>query len=306
MTLLPNFFIAGGARCGSTSLENYCRAHPQVFMSSIKEPNYFSYGSGRVPFAGPGRARAYSCSVRDIHRYRALFREAGTASAIGEASINYLLHPEACSAMHREIPGAKLIFILRQPVDRAWSSFQYSRCHGTEKETDFLSAWQDDQRRRKAGYWSCLHRHKSLYGQHLKVWFDTFPCEQIKVILFEDFKADTAAVMRDVFSFLDIDANFVPDTSVVHNRSGVIANPALRLLWHRTAPLRAAIVPIMPMKWRGRMFRLVASQPVASNSRPKLPDELKATLTEELRDDILALQQLTGHDLSGWFSLQAG
>ncbi len=300
--MLPNFYIAGGARCGSTSLFAYCKAHPQIFMAPIKEPNYFSYGYGGIPFAGPGRERFYAPAIKDRRTYEALFEGAGDALAVGEASINYMLHPEACAGIRALTPDARLLFVLRQPVERAWSSFQRSRHEGTEKEPDFLAAWHDDERRRAAGHWSSIHRYKSLYGRHLKVWFETFTREQIKVVLFDDILADSAAVMRDVYGFLGVDPGFVPDTSVVHNRSGEIANPVLRWLWLGTGGLRSVLVPLMPLKWRGRLFPFIARNQKVRRPKERLDPALRAELTQELRDDILALQDLIGRDLSGWLA----
>lgn len=298
--MLPNFYIAGGARCGSTSLFAYCKAHPQIFMAQIKEPNFFSYGYGKVPYAGPGRSRVYATSVKKLDTYVALFNGAGQAHAVGEASINYMLHPEACLGIRAMTPEARLIFSLRQPVDRAWSSFQRSRHEGTESEPDFLTAWKDDDRRRAAGHWSNIHRYKSLYGRHLRVWFETFPREQIKVILFDDLKADPKAVMRDVYAFLGVDPDFEPDTSVVHNQSGDIANPVLRKLWLGTAGLRAALVPLIPLTWRGRLFPMIARNQNVRPPKEKLGRELREMLTAELREDILTLQNLIDRDLSMW------
>ena len=299
--MLPNFYIAGGGRCGSTSLFAYCKAHPQIFMAQIKEPNFFSFGLGKVPFAGPNRESMYSPAIKDLDTYEALFREAGGAVAVGEASINYLLHPEACAGIRALTPEARLLFVFRQPVERAWSSFQRSRHDGSEKEADFLKAWRDDERRRAAGHWSCIHRYKSLYGRHLKVWFQTFPREQIKVVLFDDIKADPKAVMRDVYSYLGVDPGFEPDTSVVHNQSGEIANPLLRVFWNRTGRLRSLLIPLMPLKWRGRLFPFIARNQNVRRPKETLDPALKAELTEELRDDILTLQDLIGRDLAHWF-----
>jgi hypothetical protein len=271
-------------------------------MAPIKEPNYFSYGYAGIPFAGPGRERLYASAITDRRTYEAMFEGAGDALAVGEASINYMLHPEACAGIRALTPDARLLFVLRQPVERAWSSFQRSRHEGTEKEPDFLAAWRDDGRRRDAGHWSSIHRYKSLYGRHLKVWFETFPREQIKVLLFDDILADSAAVMRDVYGFLGVDPGFVPNTSVVYNRSGEIANPFLRWLWFGTGGLRSVLVPLMPVKWRGRIFPFIARNQRVNRSRVKIDPALRSELTEELRDDILALQDLIGRDLSGWFA----
>lgn len=298
---MPNFYIAGGARCGSTSVDAYCRAHPQIYMSSVKEPNFFSYGYGKVPYAGPGRARSYATSIKDLTSYQRLFERAGDARAIGESSINYMLHPEACAGIRALTPDAKIIFILRHPVERAWSSFHMARQSGLETESDFLDAWRDDARRRSAGHWSCIHRHKSLYGQHLRCWFDTFPRDQIRVVLFDDLKSDAGAVMRQLFTFLGVDPDFRPDTSVVHNSSGEIDNALLRSVWRRSSVLRAALVPLVPIHWRGRLFRYIASGTVTRKPGTTLSAGLKASLTAELRQDILALEQLIGRDLSAWY-----
>lgn len=298
--MLPNFYIAGGARGGSTSLFAYCKAHPQIFMSQIKEPNFFSYGYGKVPYAGPGKKRFYETSIKDLTTYQALFGQAGNALAVGEASINYMLHPEACAGIRATSPDAKLIFTLRQPVERAWSSFQRSRSGGAEKEPDFLTAWRDDNRRRAAGHWSDIHRYKSLYGQHLKIWFSTFPREQIKIILFDDLRADTKAVMREVFTFLGVNPDFEPDTSIIHNQTGEIANPVLRKLWFGTTRLRARLAPLLPLTWRGLFFPLIARSQNIKRPKERLHPDLKMMLTKELREDILSLQDLIGRDLSIW------
>jgi hypothetical protein len=298
---MPNFYIAGGARCGSTSLEAYCRVHPEIFMSAVKEPNFFSYGYGGVPFAGPGRDRFYSTSIKDLKTYRQLFKHAGAARVIGEASINYLLHPEACAGIHALTPEARLVFILRQPVDRAWSSFQRSRFTGVETEEHFIDAWRDDARRRAAGHWSCIHRYKSLYAQHLHCWFDTFPRQQIKVILFDDLKNDPNAVMHDLYTFLGVDPGFKPDTSVIHNQTGEISNPLLRNIWLRSSALRGHLAPVLPLSWRGRLFRYLASSNHTTRSSARLPADLRAELTAELREGIGELEDLIDRDLSAWY-----
>ncbi len=298
---MPNFYIAGGARCGSTSLEAYCRAHPQIYMSSVKEPNYFSYGYGGVPYAGPGLDQYYATSIKDLETYRGLFRHAGQARIVGEASINYMLHPQACAGIRDLTPDARLVFILRQPVERAWSSFHRSRYSGIEPETDFLAAWRDDARRREAGHWSCIHRYKSLYARHLRCWFDTFPRQQIKIVLFDDLKASPDEVMRDLYTFLDVDPGFKPDTAVIHNQTGEISNPLLRSIWLRSSALRSHLLPILPLRWRGRIFRYLASSRQTTRRSAPLPAELRAELTAELQESIVELEELIDRDLSAWY-----
>lgn len=269
-------------------------------MSPLKEPNFFSYGYGGVTFAGPGRDRFYATSIKDLKTYGELFKHAGQAKAVGEASINYMLHPEACAGIRTLTPDARLVFILRQPVDRAWSSFQRSRYDGVEPEENFLDAWRDDARRREAGHWSCIHRHKSLYSQHLRCWFDAFPRQQIKVVLFDDLKVDPEAVMQQLYSFLGVDPFFKPDTSVIHNQTGEISNPLLRNAWLRSPALRGHLAPLLPVNWRGRLFRYLARSDTTRSSA-RIPVGMRTELTAELRDGIAELEELIGRDLSAWY-----
>jgi hypothetical protein len=112
--VLPNFLIVGAGRSGTTSLYEYLRQHPQVFMSRVKEPNYFAF-EGEIPH-GPGAAWLRATSVRTREAYEALFAEAGSARAIGEASARYLRSEGAPERIHALLPDARLVGILRNPV----------------------------------------------------------------------------------------------------------------------------------------------------------------------------------------------
>ena len=113
---MPNFLVIGAARSGTTSLYCYLKEHPQVFMSSPKEPHYFVPLEDRV-HAGPGDQVSRSrLAARDINQYQSLFQGASSEKALGEASVWYLYHPEAAKRIKETLPGAKLIVVLPNPL----------------------------------------------------------------------------------------------------------------------------------------------------------------------------------------------
>ncbi|HEX9660552.1 MAG TPA: sulfotransferase [Rhodothermales bacterium] len=121
---LPDFLVVGAAKSGTTSLYHLLRQHPDVFMSAVKEPGFFALKNRDLQFNGPGDMNAIGrCSVNSLETYTALFDEAGSGVAAGEASNIYLYSPEAPPAIKAAIPNVKLIAMLRDPVERAFSAY---------------------------------------------------------------------------------------------------------------------------------------------------------------------------------------
>lgn len=300
--LLPNFFIIGAPRCGTTSLFAYCRQHPEIYMSHIKEPNFFLFNEGNSAFGGPGSCEAVRTAIRNPRTYEKLFAKAGPALAVGEASVNYLISTQACDRIKARIPHAKLVVMLRQPVDRAYSSFIRSLRDGTEPCTRFEDAWADHERRVRENWWSCQHKAKSLYYAPLKKYLQTFSRDQIQIHLFEDLTQHPRAIIQQLFTFLGVNSAFAPDLAAHYNASQPVEHPLLRTLWNRTTGLRAVLAPALPLAWRGRLFvHLVAQRQLRSDQQP-LPPGLRTRLTAELKDDILRLQDLIDRDLSHWLT----
>ncbi|HYF40037.1 MAG TPA: sulfotransferase, partial [Gemmatimonadales bacterium] len=129
--MLPNFIVIGAAKAGTTALYWYLAEHPQIFMSPVKETNYFAYevdASGQLVYGDP---EDHQFPIRTRAEYEALFAEAGPASAVGEASPIYLECPQAAGRIQSAIPGALLVCCLRHPVDRAYSDYlMHLRSHG--------------------------------------------------------------------------------------------------------------------------------------------------------------------------------
>lgn len=297
----PDFLIIGAPKSGTTSIYHYLQQHPQIFMASLKEPHFFLFDGKEAPLMnGPFDAIRRSEMVDSWDAYRSLFDHAGESLTCGEASIRYLYSKQACAAIHRRLPLAKLVVILRNPADRAFSSYQRDRQHGNEPCPTFEQALDEGERREQESWFIGAHESLGFYCRYLEPYFQTFGHERVRVLLHDDLRDNPGGMLRDLFEFLGVDADFEPSLSVKYNVTGAIENPFWRLLWMRTRALRARLLPYMPMSWRGRFFDLIASKPVQKRVvQPMLP-ETRERLIGVYRNDILALQDLIGRDLSNW------
>jgi hypothetical protein len=296
---LPNFLIIGAGRSGTTSLYEYLRQHPDVFMSDVKEPNYFAFMNGDLPVRGQHARWVREHAVTTREAYEKLFASAGSAKAIGEASPIYLNHPAVPERIRMALPGVRLMTILRNPVERAYAGWLGLRRDGNEPATTFEEALNSEAARQREG-WSPSARlvRNGLYHQMLSRYFELFPRHRIRVYLFEDLIRDPNGLLRDLFTFLDVDPTFVPDLSRRYGATGIVRNPLLRVLWRNSHVPRRLLRPVLPRRWRDAGFAWVTQDLV----KPPLAPATRAALMERFRPDIVALQDLIGRDLSGWLS----
>lgn len=301
--MLPNFLVIGAGKSGTTSLYHYCKEHPEVYMSPVKEPRFFAFEGQKLDFRGPGdqemNSRMSSARViTDIKEYEVLFRGVTDEKAVGEASPAYLHNPEAPGRIKKRIPDAKLVAILRNPADRAYSAFLHQVRHGREPCQEFTEALREEGARAQKN-WAPNWRYKGIgfYHAHLKRYFETFGPDRIRVYLHEDLKRNPAGTMRDVYRFVGVDDSFRPDTATRHNEAGVLRNGLLRAAVSRSGALIPAVknaLQMLPAETRGRIRKSVFVEP------PPLDPKVRGELLEEYREDILKLQDLIGRDLSGW------
>ena len=207
---MPNFLIIGAMKSGTTALYYYLEQHPEIYMSPVKEPNFFS----------SQEQENAADAVTNIGTYQDLFRGGSGKKALGEASHSYLYEPRAAAEIKRYVPETKLIAILRNPIDRAYSHFLHMVRSGTEPLDDFAQALREEEVR--------IHKERTfqdyigrgLYYNQLKRYFRTFPQEQVRVYLYEDLSGAPISTVQDAFRFLKVDDSFVPDVSLRRNVSG--------------------------------------------------------------------------------------
>lgn len=284
---LPNFIIFGAVKGGSSSLYQYCKQHPDIYMSPLKEARFFAYDETDPDFQGKAKNLF---PIRSMDEYRALFDGVSGQTAIGEASPQYLRSPVAAARIKQVIPNVKLLASLRHPVDRIFSGYTMSIRAGSENRS-IQDVFRDKQL-----------LDSSCYYQDVKRYFDLFGRDQIKIIIFEDFRDRTLDVMREIFTFLGVDESFVPDVSEKHNSGGIPRNKMLHQLIRRKKSLRrlmAAVEPFVPRGLRS-VRRKIRDMNLAPP--PALPSDTRAELSDYFRDDILRLQDLLGRDLSVWLT----
>lgn len=280
---LPNFIIIGAAKAGTTSLWHYLGQHPQIFMSRVKEPDYFR--EQKADRTGV---------VRSLEEYEALFRDAAGYKAIGEASPSYIADPQTVESIRALLPDVRLIAILRDPCKRVFSEFTFQRMRGFERETDFLEAVHSAPSRPGDRQFDYIGH--SLYFRNLSRYYDAFPAEHIKVVFNEDLRRDPQQLLGEICVFLGVDPSVRIDTAAELTVSGVPRVPALHWLLGRHNLLRDSVGPLLP-EWLRDIARRIKN---ANLVRQAMTPPERAALLPFFEEDTRQLERLLKVDLSHW------
>jgi hypothetical protein len=282
----------------------YLAHHPRVFMSKIKEPHHF--GSD-LPFA----FRPYA----DRARYLELFDKARHDQIAGEASVEYLYSKAAPREIQELSPSAKIIIMLRDPVELVRSAHVHNLYHMNEDLTELEEALaaEDDRRRGRRIPSTCLapltlqYTTLARYAEHVQRYRETFGPDRVKCILFEDLKREPDRVYAETLAFLGLEPANAPDFKV-HNgqqtwRSRRVARIVIISFW-RALRLSYSL-PTKQLRWSALILTiLLFALPMKANttaaSQSPLPPRLRAALRERFRDDVERLAELLGRDLSSW------
>jgi hypothetical protein len=296
---MPNFLIIGFEKAGTTSVYHYLEQHPEVFVSPTKETNFFVHEAQNpevLPYLAKDRP-----VVRSLADYRALFEDGQEHKAIGEASPLYLADARAARSIRRYIPEAKLIALLRDPVERAYSAY-WNRVRDGREARSFEQAVEQELAGRLDDSLEIGRRHYirwGRYARYLKVYLGSFDRSQLGIYLFDDLKDDSGGLMRELFRFLDVDDRFRPDTSVRYNASGVPNTRLLQPLFGKSRVTRA-LKRALPGPLRHRAVSIQEAWRSRALAKPPMPQRLRRRLVAGYRTDILELQGMIGRDLSGW------
>jgi hypothetical protein len=294
---LPTFIVIGAGRSGTTSLHQLLGQHPGIFMCRRKSPNHFAATVAQPEWETPvarGMAKQW---VSDRAEYEELFAGAPSEAVVGEVSPVYLQAVDVARRIHETVPDVRLIAILRDPVERAYSHFVGRRRDGIEPEPSFARRIQreldaplpDDVA--FGHYLGC-----GRYHHFLTPYFDRFRRDQLRVHLYDDLLNDPDALLADVFAFLGVDPGFAVDTSARLNRTGEIRNPFLRRAWTTSVRARTAMRPYLPAAVRragGQLF-------LDDLEKSPLDADLHRRMLDVLDDDIGRLEQQIDRDLSAW------
>lgn len=298
----PDFLVIGAARSGTTALYQYLAEHPGLFLTEPKEPHYFALAGTTPAFTGPGdRETINRLAVPDREDYLRLYEAARPDQVRGEASVSTMYHPAAVSLVREMNPAARLVCMLRDPVDRAFSAYGFMRTRGWEPCGTFEEALADEPRRIAEGWHHIWHyTAMSRYGEQLHHVLDVFPREQVLVLRHEDMAADPDAVLTRVYAHLGVPPvrrTVAPDP----HRSGEPRSRFLGRVVSTHHPLKKLLSPVVPVSLRRRLRRqIVARNIVRTSYRPETRRELVAGFGPDL--DLL--EQVTGLDVTAWRSAE--
>lgn len=301
---MPNFFVIGAPRAGTTALHYYLNQHPEIYMSSQKEPNFFAFDQGRFDLNYPedaGKENVILHSTPTLESYEYLFRAVTNEKAIGDVSPFYLSSPGAPQRIRQFIPEAKLIAMLRDPVERAYSHYTQSARAANQDPANFVQVLEAEEANHIWGE-ARFYIQQGNYFTYLSRYYDLFDRSQIKIYLYEDFQADPHLVLKDIFKWLEVDSSYIPNTSLKYNISGVPKNKNLDLLLSRSNPLKPLLKKVLPpfainqlVAWQNRL------QNRNLTGSPNLSQEVRQALIEKyFKTEILNLQSLIQQDLSLW------
>jgi hypothetical protein len=283
----PDFLIVGAPKCGTTSLFQYLGQHPQIYPSPEKEPHFYSYVGEERPHWG----------TDSVEEYTALFEEAGPEQLCVEASTWYLYSSTAAEQIRRYAPDTKCVALLRQPVDRAYSSWSFRVQNGWEPLSFEEAIAAEEERIENEEAWGTHYLNGGLYSEQVRRFYEQLGRDQLRIILFDDFQNDADAIVREVLSFLGLELVEASDTDTVHNPTRIPRSKTLNHL-QRVSSLRQIARQVLPESVRSVLRRKL--QQWNEKPRPPLDPEVRKTLTERVWSDVEQLESLLDTDLSRW------
>jgi Sulfotransferase domain len=271
---LPNFLIIGAMRSGTTSLARYLDSHPDVFLAEHKELHFFDHHY-----------------ERGIEWYRSRFADAGSFSYLGEATPNYMYDHRALERIATDIPEVKLIAVLRNPVDRAYSHYWHNRSRGKEN-LDFRSAIDAETIRlavseEQATIYSYIDRGR--YATQLERVLKYFEPASLKICIFDDLSSDPREVVGDLGAFIGLN-----DTSIVQTVGAQI---------NRYVEFRSLAVRRIAKRFPRPLRRIADKLNVqAARSYPPMPTDVRQHLIDYFADEVQRTSSIVGRDLSAFWS----
>lgn len=295
----PDFFIVGAPKCGTTALDSYLKVHPHIYMAR-KELHFF------------GSDLAFSPRRRGVteDEYLKQFRRApATARRLGEASVSYLYSENAPSEIEAFSPGAKIIIMLRNPVDMIYSLHSQLLYGGDETISDFQEALDAEPGRRRGLNIPAktlyppglLYRDVGRYVHRVEHYLSFFGRDRVQIIVFDDFKSDTAATYAETLRFLGVADDFAPNFRVVNGNKRARNRTIQNVLTGRSASfVNRWAKTVLPAKLRRRTSDALMQINARESRRPSMHPELRRRLDLEFTPEVERLSMLLDRDLTYW------
>lgn len=284
-----NFFIVGAPKAGTTSLYYYLNEHPQVEMSSQKEPDYFSDAAIQEQGLYYNKKR-----IDTEEKYNGLFNTQRKDVIFGEGSVSYLFYPNVAQDLKAYNSMAKIIIILRNPIDRAFSHYLMDYRLGLVSDS-FEDIINKKSKHKNAQLFYQQYIKVGEYATQLKRYFDIFDKENILLVDYEDFKSDVAGTVKSVYSFLEISTEFAADVHQKYNTFTMPQNQLIRFVYSFVV-IRNILSFILPQNII-KTIRLILFK---NDKKPKLLKETRNQLKNYFSNDVRLLESILGKDYSKW------
>jgi hypothetical protein len=269
----PNLFVVGAPKAGTTSLWQHLDRHPDIWMAPVKEPQYFS----GVWYDEPSYLRLFEPGMRFGLR--------------GEASPTYLAAPGVAERIKHASPDARIVIMLRDPVDRAYSKYSQEANRAAETRS-FAAAVEEQIREPAPDGRPSAYVGSSLYADAVARYLGTFG-SQVHVIVFEEFARDTRAEVRKLFAFLDVDPDVADRLDVTATNTFAVPRSSVGEFVQHSRRIRTTARRVTPR----RVYSLGRRLLLKSAHKPPLDSEVDARLTEYFRPDVERLQGVLGREL---------
>ena len=296
IVMFPNFVVIGAPKSGTTSLFYYLRQHPDIYLPVKKELHYFSYPRIESHSQGPGDlvTLAELCSSKE--EYRSHYRSVNDENAIGEVSPSYLYYAEVAEQIKRELGQIKIIVILRNPVEKAYSQYMHLVRDQREKLKFYDALFAESGRKKNnwGDFW--LYASSSLYSEKLRIYQSVFGRANVKVVIFDDFIEKTDTILVEIFEFLNVDSTVICDTETIYNRSGESRLKSVSKFFNKPNLLKSVAKVLIPERIRipMRLFLLDLN----TGGKNKMDPKSRDFLLNYFRDDVRELETILKRELS--------
>lgn len=294
----PQFIVAGTARAGTSSLNSYLMQHPNIFLPKVKEPCFFSFAGEKINY----KNGKFAFAINSLDEYCSLFNKADANQITGDISTPYLYLYEktinTIKTLHEDYSSIKIIIILRDPVERAYSQYLWKVRDGREELT-FEEAIAAEKNRISENYsFDYFYLDRGLYYNQVKSYLDNF--SEVKIILFDEFKNNPNQILKDICRFLKVDTEFKFVISAKQNASFLPKSILFSRLISVESRAKFKLLNVLPNRTKNLIKEKLMSLNTSKNKVAPLKIETEVMLRAYFKDDLLKLQKLIKLDLSPW------
>ena len=296
---LPNFLIVGAAKCGTSSLHNYLNQHPDIFMPSYNEQG-MKVKEPRFLIKDLVKDRLHN-GVWSLEEYKSLFNEVKNEISIGESTVLYLYYYNEAIKNIKKYLGddVKIIIMLRNPTDRAYSAFQHVS-RGLKEQNSFEEALKIEKgRMNKESSLTpmVMYKEMGLYHDMVRAYKENF--KNVHIIFYEDFRDDTEGEIKKIFKFLELSLSVNIDFVSRHNVGGKRwKNEKIKHVFMKNNPLKSALKKAIPKSLRKGVRDTLIS--ASTDKVAPMKENTRIKLNEFFKEDVKKLSDLLNRDLTHW------